>query len=62
MFVISVSATLNVRGLSLPDRTCDFGAAPSDRLLVSLHCAVVSRLSPGDRVLLCDRKGDRAGF
>jgi hypothetical protein len=59
--LISVFATLNVRGLSLPNRTCGFRAAPSDQLLVSLHCAVVNRLSPRDRVL-CTTARDRAGF
>ena len=39
-----LSATLNVRGLSLPDQTRIVGAAPSDWLHVSLHRAVVSRL------------------
>ncbi len=43
---ISLSATLNVRGLSLPDQTRVVAArCHHDRLLVSLHRAVVSRLS-----------------
>jgi hypothetical protein len=41
----SVSATLNVRGLSLPDQTRVVARRHLDRLLVSLHRAVVSRLS-----------------
>jgi hypothetical protein len=40
-----VSATLNVRGLSLPDQTRAAARRRLDRLLVSLHRAVVSRLS-----------------
>jgi hypothetical protein len=40
----SVSATLNVRGLSLPDQTRIVVRRHLDRLLVSLHRAVVSRL------------------
>jgi hypothetical protein len=42
---ISVSATLNVRGLSFPDQTRVVARRHLDRLLVSLHRAVVSRLS-----------------
>jgi hypothetical protein len=44
---ISVSTTLNVRGLSLPDQT---------RVVAQRHPI---RCSPR---ALCDRKGDRAGF
>ncbi len=40
-----VSATLDVRGLSLPDQTRIVVRRRLDRLLVSLHRAVVSRLS-----------------
>jgi hypothetical protein len=41
----SVSATLDVQGLSLPDQTRVDVRRHLDRLLVSLHRAVVSRLS-----------------
>jgi len=41
----SVSATFNVRGLGLPDQTRVVVRRHRDRLLVSLHRAVVSRLS-----------------
>jgi hypothetical protein len=40
-----VSATFNVRGLSLPDQTRVIVRRHLDRLLVSLHRAVVSHLS-----------------
>jgi hypothetical protein len=40
-----ISATLNVRSLSLPDQTRVVARRHLDRLLVSLHRAVVSRLS-----------------
>jgi hypothetical protein len=39
------STTLNVRGLSLPDQTRLVVRRHLDRLLVSLHRAVVSRSS-----------------
>ena len=42
---IGASATFNVRGLSLPDQTRIVVRRHLDRLLVSLHRAVVSRLS-----------------
>jgi hypothetical protein len=42
---VLISATLNVRGLSLPDQTRVDVRRHLDRLLVSLHRAVVSRLS-----------------
>jgi hypothetical protein len=42
---VLISATLNVRGLSLPDQTRGDVRRHLDRLLVSLHRAVVSRLS-----------------
>ena len=41
---ISVSATLNVRGLSLPNQTRVVVRRHLDRLFVSLHRAVVSHL------------------
>jgi hypothetical protein len=40
-----LSATFNVRGLSLPDQTRVVARRHLDRLHVSLHRAVVSRLS-----------------
>jgi hypothetical protein len=42
---VLISATLDVRGLSLPDQTRAVARRHHDRLLVSLHRAVVSRLS-----------------
>jgi hypothetical protein len=41
-FVVRVSATLDVRGLSLRDQTRAVARRHHDRLLVSLHRAVVS--------------------